>query len=696
MEPRNYSFNNSTQIIGIDLGTTKSCVSVFDGNRSVVLTNSEGKRTMPSVVAFTDDEVRVGDPAKSQAITNPKNTICSIKRLMGEPYRQAKEEISRFPFSVVDKNGYPCVDVNGQTYTPQEISAMILRRLKKTAEDYLGKEVTEAVISVPAYFNDNQRKATKEAGQIAGLKVLRLVNEPSATALAYGADKCDKEMTFAVFDMGGGSFDISIFSLGGGVFEVLSTNGDTHLGGDDFDQVIIDWLDNDFYLREGLHLKHDKMALIRLKEAAEKCKIELSSSYSAEINLPYISSVNGVSKHLAATLSRTKFEQLADHLIQSCKERCQKAVHDSGLSKNDIDNVILVGGSSRIPVVQRFVEEFFGKVPSRSVNQDEIVAMGAAIQGAILNQRAGQDIVLLDVIPRTIGIETQGGVMTKMVEANTAIPCKRTQVFSTSADNQTEVKIHVLQGEKPMASQNLSLGHFIFAGIAPAPKGVPQIEVCFEIDSNGILKVSARDKATGKEQYAYIEGDNALSSSEIEEMKTKVAAYDSVVNRIKTINPPNLSRANVNTTDEMRESHQQASNEDGQSKAHDVFISYSRDDKALVMPLVERINQAINTNCWIDLTGIESGVKFEHKIMEAINASKIVLFMLSDSSLQSAWTEREVYYAEDENKRIIPVLVNGDKLRGWFKFHFGNVDYIDIRSEEQVRKLIRDLKKWLG
>ena len=686
------------KIIGIDLGTTNSCVSVFEGDRPVVLTNSEGKRTMPSVVAFTNDgELKIGDPAKRQAVTNPKNTIFSIKRLMGETYQQAQEEIGRFPYIVVDQNGFPYVEANGQFYTPQEISAMILRRIKKTAENYLGQEVTEAVITVPAYFNDNQRKATKDAGQIAGFKMTRILNEPTAAAVAYGFDKSDKDMKVAVFDIGGGTFDISILEFGGGVFEVLSTSGDTHLGGDDFDQVIIDWLDNEFYLTEGVHLKQDKMALIRLKEAAEKCKIELSSSNSAEINLPYITSVNGIPKHLAVSLSRSKFEQLASNLIKSCKEPCLKAIQNARLSKSSIDKVILVGGSSRIPAIQQFVQNFFGKIPSKNVNPDEAVAIGASIQGAIWTKEGGiGDLVFLDVTPFPIGIETSGGVMTKLLEANTTIPCKKTETFSTAVDNQTEVTIHVLQGEYPMASQNLSLGQFNLTGIAPARKGVPQIEVSFDIDSNGILKVSARDKATGKEQYVHIEGGNGLSSIEIEKMKTKISAFDGAVNISKIINPPNQPRANVNTTNVIRELNQQTyKDKNSQRKAHDVFISYSRDDKTLVMPLVERINREANTNCWIDLTGIESGAKFERKIMEAINASKIVLFMLSDSSLQSAWTEREVYYAEDENKRIIPVLVNGNKLRGWFKFHFGNVDYIDIRSEEQTRKLIRDLQKWL-
>ena len=486
------------KIIGIDLGTTNSCVSVFEGNEPVVIANNEGKRTTPSIVAFKNGERLVGDPAKRQAITNPKNTIFSIKRFMGETYDQVQKEISRVPYSVVKgDNNTPRVDIEGRLYTPQEISAMVLQKMKKTAEDYLGQEVTEAVITVPAYFSDSQRQATKEAGQIAGLEVKRIVNEPTAAALAYGVDKSNKDMKIAVFDLGGGTFDISILEFGSGVFEVLSTNGDTHLGGDDFDQVIIDWLAADFKAEEGVDLKQDPMALQRLKEAAEKAKIELSSSTTTEINLPYITAVGGVPKHLVKTLTRAKFEQLADNLIQACKVPCQKAMQDAGLSNSDIDEVILVGGSSRIPAIQKLVEDFFGKAPSKGVNPDEVVAVGASIQGAILNKEAGVgDIVLLDVTPLSMGIETMGGVMTKLIEANTTIPCNKSEVFSTAADNQTEVTIHVLQGERPMAAQNKSIGQFNLTGIAPARRGVPQIEVTFDIDANGILKVSAKDKAT--------------------------------------------------------------------------------------------------------------------------------------------------------------------------------------------------------
>ena len=513
------------KIIGIDLGTTNSCVSVFEGNEPVVIANSEGKRTTPSIVAFMKDgERKVGDPAKRQAITNPKNTIFSIKRFMGETYEQVQKEISRVPYTVANENGYPRVDIDGRKYTPQEISAMVLQKMKKTAEDYLGQEVTEAVITVPAYFSDSQRQATKEAGQIAGLEVKRIVNEPTAAALAYGVDKANKDMKIAVFDLGGGTFDISILEFGGGVFEVLSTNGDTHLGGDDFDQVIIDWMANEFRSQEGVDLKQDPMALQRLKEAAEKAKIELSSSSTTEINLPYITAVNGVPKHLVMTLTRAKFEQLADSLIQACKVPCQKAMQDAGLSNSDIDEVILVGGSSRIPAIQQLVENFFGKAPSKGVNPDEVVAVGASIQGAILNNEAGQDIVLLDVTPLSMGIETLGGVMTKLIEANTTIPVHKSEVFSTAADNQTEVTIHVLQGERPMAAQNKSIGQFNLTGIAPARRGVPQIEVSFDIDANGILKVSAKDKATGKEQAIRIEASSGLSKEEIERMKAEAEA----------------------------------------------------------------------------------------------------------------------------------------------------------------------------
>ena len=510
------------KIIGIDLGTTNSCVSVFEGNEPVVIANSEGKRTTPSVVGFVKDgERKVGDPAKRQAITNPKNTVFSIKRFMGETYDQVQKEIARVPYTVVKgDNNTPRVEIEGRRYTPQEISAIILQKMKKTAEDYLGQEVKEAVITVPAYFSDSQRQATKEAGQIAGLDVKRIVNEPTAAALAYGIDKANKDMKIAVFDLGGGTFDISILEFGGGVFEVLSTNGDTHLGGDDFDQVIIDWLVGDFKSNEGVDLSLDPMAMQRLKEAAEKAKIELSSSSSTEINLPYITAAGGVPKHLVTTLTRAKFESLAHNLILACLAPCQAAIKDAGISTSDIDEVILVGGSSRIPAVQQLVENYFGKTPSKGVNPDEVVAVGASIQGAILNKEEGVgDIVLLDVTHLNVGIETLGSVMTTMIESNTTIPCKKTEVFSTAADNQTEVTIRVLQGNRPMANQNKQIGIFNLTGIAPARRGVPQIEVSFDIDANGILKVSAKDKATGKEQEIRIEASSGLSKEEIERMK---------------------------------------------------------------------------------------------------------------------------------------------------------------------------------
>lgn len=511
------------KVIGIDLGTTNSCVAVFEGSEPVVIANSEGKRTTPSVVGFVKDgDRKVGDPAKRQAITNPKNTVYSIKRFMGETYAQSQKEAEAMPYTVVNEGGYPRVEIEGRKYTPQEISAMVLQKMKKTAEDYLGQEVTDAVITVPAYFSDSQRQATKEAGQIAGLNVQRIVNEPTAAALAYGVDKANKDMKIAVFDLGGGTFDISILEFGGGVFEVLSTNGDTHLGGDDFDQVIINWLADGFKAEEGVDLRKDPMAMQRLKEAAEKAKIELSSSTSTEINLPYITAVDGMPKHLVKTLTRAQFEQLAHNLIQACLVPCQNAVRDAKLSTSDIDEVILVGGSSRIPAVQTLVKNYFGKEPSKGVNPDEVVAVGAAIQGAILNKEEGVgDIVLLDVTPLTLGIETMGGVMTKLIDANTTIPCKKSKVFSTAADNQTEVTIHVLQGERPMAAQNKSIGQFNLTGIAPARRGVPQIEVTFDIDANGILNVSAKDKATGKEQSIRIEASSGLSEDEINRMKAE-------------------------------------------------------------------------------------------------------------------------------------------------------------------------------
>ena len=586
-----------SKIIGIDLGTTNSCVSVMEGNEPVVIPNSEGKRTTPSIVAFVEGgERKVGDPAKRQAITNPEKTIASVKRFMGESFSKVQKEAGRVPYKVVKgDNDTPRVLIDDRKYTPQEISAMILQKMKKTAEDYLGHEVKEAVVTVPAYFNDAQRQATKEAGEVAGLKVSRIINEPTAAALAYGLDKSDKDRTIAVFDLGGGTFDISVLELGDGVFEVKSTNGDTHLGGDDFDQVLIDWMAEEFKSEENIDLRQDPMALQRLKEAAEKAKVELSSSAQTEINLPYITATASGPKHLVRTLTKAQFEKLADKLIQATIEPCKQALKDAGMSASDIDEVILVGGSTRIPAIQNIVKEFFGKEPSKGVNPDEVVAIGAAIQGGVLTGDV-KDVLLLDVTPLSLGIETMGGVMTKLIESNTTIPTKKSEVFSTAADNQPAVDIHVLQGERPMSADNKTIGRFQLSDIPPAPRGVPQIEVTFDIDANGILNVSAKDKATGKEQNIKIEASSGLSDEEIERMKKEAEANADADKQAKEqVEKINAADAMIFQTEKQLKEYGDKLSDDKKKPIEDALEGLKKAHESKDLAAIDAAMETINT-----------------------------------------------------------------------------------------------------
>ncbi|EPH11193.1 chaperone dnaK [Myroides odoratimimus CCUG 12700] len=587
-----------SKIIGIDLGTTNSCVSVMEGNEPVVISNAEGKRTTPSIVAFVEGgEIKVGDPAKRQAVTNPTKTVASIKRFMGEKYSEAAKEATAVPYQVVKgDNDTPRVDIDGRLYTPQEISAMTLQKMKKTAEDFLGQEVSEAVITVPAYFNDAQRQATKEAGEIAGLKVRRIINEPTAAALAYGLDKTGKDQKVVVYDLGGGTFDISILELGDGVFEVLSTNGDTHLGGDDFDNVIINWLADEFNAAEGVDLRKDAMALQRLKEAAEKAKVELSSATQTEINLPYVTATASGPKHLVQTLTRAKFEQLSDDLVRRSMIPCEKALKDAGLSKSDIDEVILVGGSTRIPRIQEEVEKFFGKKPHKGVNPDEVVAIGAAIQGGVLTGDV-KDVLLLDVTPLSLGIETMGGVFTKLIESNTTIPTKKSQVFSTAADNQPSVEIHVLQGERPMANDNKTIGRFHLDGLPPAQRGVPQIEVTFDIDANGIIKVSATDKGTGKSHDIRIEASSGLTEEEIQRMKKEAEANADADKKAKeTVEKINEADAMIFQTEKQLKEFGDKLSEGNKSNIEgalaELKTAFETKNLDTIQPALDKINEA--------------------------------------------------------------------------------------------------------